>query len=210
MKKILGALFLLFFNFSLYSDCFATKIIANVGGKVITDYDVDQRSKIIVFLRDLDSTDQQLMAYVRSEVVKFLIDEELKKEYINQIKVELPEGTLDIVLAEYVSKSKYSSVQDLKKALVKRDIDFDSFLESLKDEVAWSIVIRNVLIPSIKIADGEIEARASARGLDINKKEHVEGIKNEIMEEKIVSSVSKLMSQMKRLKHIEQLEDMDF
>ena len=182
---------------------FATKIVAVVGEKAITDYDIRQRARIVAFLRGLDAKDPQMMAYIESEMVKYLVEEELKKVYVEQIQLKLPDGTMDAVINEYIEKSDKKSLKELKLELSKNDIDYEMFSGALEDEVVWSVVVHNVMMPSIKIGDDEIQQRAIIRGVDVSSESESAKIKQEIMEEKVAMNVRKLMSTLKRLKLVE-------
>lgn len=154
MCKIL--VFLFFSYFGSLSSVVADEInmSAVVGGEVITNYDVEQRIKIISLTSGM-VFNQNTIGTIRNRVRELLIIEKI--QYLESIKYNLlvHDDEVDRVF-ESIAQDNKMSKNEFKKFLVNRGIDVLSFKDQIRNSLNWQNVILYKIRPLISISDYEM------------------------------------------------------
>jgi peptidyl-prolyl cis-trans isomerase SurA len=150
----LGCLAALAFTAST-SSVNAQSIVVMVNGEPITDYDIEQRSKL-----DFLSTHKQSS---RQEVLNELIDEKVKIKEGKKYGVEPTSSDIDQSFADMGSRMRLTPEQ-LAKTLEGQGIRAETLKARIKAEMVWTSLVRGRYKERLLISDKEVAAALAAAG----------------------------------------------
>jgi peptidyl-prolyl cis-trans isomerase SurA len=133
----------------------AQTVVVMVNGEPITNYDIDQRSKL-----NFLSTHKPP---VRTEVIDELIDEKVKIKEGKKYSVD--PSTSDIDQA-YVSMSARMRIgpEQLTKTLEAQGIRPDTVKARLKAEMVWNSLVRGRFKESLQVGEKDVAAAVQVKG----------------------------------------------
>ncbi|MDA7845340.1 SurA N-terminal domain-containing protein [Rickettsiales bacterium] len=179
------------------------EIIAVVGESVITDYDLNQRTRIVMMLNQINVTDIQEEEKIKKEVIPILIDEQIKKSYIEQIKLQITQTDIDKLIDSYLPKLKLTNRDEINDLLKKYEIEDQMFQETLSTEISWAKFVYGGLSQNVQISEEEMKHRMIIMGFNGSDPRQYATAKQAIIEEKLSMHVKKLITQMKKLHVVE-------
>jgi peptidyl-prolyl cis-trans isomerase SurA len=139
------------------SRAFAQHVVLIVNGDVITDYDIEQRSKFITLSLH--------KAPPRQEVIEELIDERLKIQVGRRYKVEITESDVDRSYADMGRRMRMTSEQ-LTQTLAQAGVDAATLKSRILGELAWQYIIRGRFQSSLQINEKSVLAEIETRKKD--------------------------------------------
>jgi hypothetical protein len=205
MKKLLFAIIFIL-TISNHSNAISNSVVAVVGKNSITEYEVKQRAKIVALLQNYNMKDPSIMSYLESEMINYLIEEEIKRDYAKRAKIEISSEMMNEVINNFIAKKGYNSVEKFMEYLVQNGINPDVFKQTVKDDISWNQVLRNAIAPAIKVTEEEGLQRLKNNGTDNPSDAEILAARNAILEEKVALQVKKLITQMKKFYLIEALQ----
>jgi peptidyl-prolyl cis-trans isomerase SurA len=128
---------------------FAQQVVLIVNGDVITDYDIDQRSKLIMLTLHKVAPRQQ--------VIEELIDEKLKIQVARRYKLELTESDVDRNYAD-MSRRMHLSPEQLTRSLGQAGVDAETLKQRIMAELAWQTIIRGKFQSSLQFDEKSVLA----------------------------------------------------
>lgn len=132
-------------------------IAAMVNGEPVTNYDIEQRTKLISIATHKNPP--------RKEVLEELIDEKLKIQLIRRYSIEGIDKDVDNALANMARRGR-STPKQFEEQLSKSGINIDTLKSRVRAEIAWSQVIRGRYQASFQFNDKDIAAKLEARKTD--------------------------------------------
>jgi peptidyl-prolyl cis-trans isomerase SurA len=135
----------------------AQSIVVMVNGEPITDYDIEQRSKL-----DFLSTHKQS---TRQEVLNELIDERVKIKEGKKFGVEPTSSDIDQSFAGMGSRMRLSPEQ-LAKSLESQGIRPETLKARIKAEMVWTSLVRGRYKERLQVGEKEVAAAVAAAGGD--------------------------------------------
>jgi peptidyl-prolyl cis-trans isomerase SurA len=135
----------------------AQTVAVMVNGEPITDYDIEQRSKL-TFL----TTHKQPS---RQEVVDELIDEKVKIKEAKKFGVDPSASDIDASYASMSSRMRLSADQ-LTKSLEGQGIRPDTLKSRIKAEMVWSSLVRGRYKERLQVGEKDVAAAVKADGGD--------------------------------------------
>src|ERR1700733_8125600 len=139
------------------SRALAQQVVLKVNGDVITDYDIDQRSKFIML-----STHKPP---ARQEVIEGLIDEKLKIQIGRRYKFELPEKEIDQSYADMGKRMRLTSEQ-LTQSLSQAGVDATTLKAPIRADLTWQFIIRGRYQSSLQISEKSVLAEIETHKKD--------------------------------------------
>jgi peptidyl-prolyl cis-trans isomerase SurA len=135
----------------------AQNVAVMVNGEPITDYDIEQRSKLF-FLTSHKAPD-------RKDVINELIDEKVKIKEAKKYGVD--PGTSDIDQA-YASMSQRMHItpDQLTASLEKQGIRADTLKARIKTDMVWTSLVRGRYKERLQVGEKEVAAAVQAEGSD--------------------------------------------
>lgn len=138
---------------------FAQHVVLLVNGDLITDYDIEQRSKF-----NLLATHK---ATPRQEVIEQLIDEKLKIQVARRYKIELTESDVDLQYAEMAHRMNRSWTADqLTQALKEGGVDAATLKAKIMADLAWQTIIRGKFQSSLQFNEKSVLAEIETHKKD--------------------------------------------
>jgi peptidyl-prolyl cis-trans isomerase SurA len=133
----------------------AQSVAVMVNGEPITNYDIEQRTKLN-FL-----TIRKQMP--RKEVIDELIDEKVKIREAKKYGVDPSASDIDQAFAGMGSRMRLSPEQ-LTKSLESQGVRPDTLKARLKADMVWSSLVRGRFKESLQVGEKEVAAAAQASG----------------------------------------------
>jgi peptidyl-prolyl cis-trans isomerase SurA len=140
----------------------AQTVAVMVNGEPITNYDIEQRSKLTLL-----STHK---APVRQEVINELIDEKLKIKEAKKFSVDPTGAEIDAAYAN-MSSRMHISAEQLTKTLEAGGMRPDTMKQRLRADMVWTSLVRGRFKESLQVGEKEVAAAATEVNGSENKPE---------------------------------------
>jgi peptidyl-prolyl cis-trans isomerase SurA len=125
-------------------------VAAIVNGEPVTNYDIEQRSKLIQIASHKPPP--------RKDVLEELIDEKLKTQLIRRYSMEGIDKDDDNAVANMARRGR-TSPKEFAEQLNKSGINIDTLKARIRAEIAWSQIIRGRFQSSFQFSEKDIMAR---------------------------------------------------
>ena len=135
----------------------AQTVAVMVNGEPITDYDIEQRSKL-----DLISTHKQP---ARQDVINELIDEKVKIKEAKKYGVDPSSSDIEQAYAQMSSRMRISPDQ-LTKSLESQGIRPDTLKNRIKADMVWTSLVRGRYKESLQVGERDVAEVAKSEGDD--------------------------------------------
>jgi peptidyl-prolyl cis-trans isomerase SurA len=139
----------------------AQAVAVMVNGDPITDYDIEQRSKL-----DYLSTHKKM---TRQEVINELIDDKVKIKEAKQFSVDPTSSDIDSAYGEMSSRMRLTPDQ-LSKTLESQGIRPETLKERIRADLVWGSLVRGRYKESLQVSEKEVAAAARTKGESGNDK----------------------------------------
>src|SRR5215471_7780899 len=123
------------------SRALAQHVVLVVNGEVITDYDVEQRTKFNALSTHKTPT--------RQEVIEELIDEKLKVQIGRRYKIELSDSDVDSSYSD-MAKRMHLTPDQLTQTLTHGGVDYKTLKARIRADTAWQYIIRGKFQSSLQ------------------------------------------------------------
>jgi peptidyl-prolyl cis-trans isomerase SurA len=142
------------------SPAHAQTVAVMVNGEPITDYDIEQRSKLF-FLTNHKTPD-------RKEVINELIDEKVKIKEAKKFGVDPGAADVDQAYAG-MSQRMHITADQLTASLEKQGIRPDTLKARIKAEMVWTSLVRGRYKERLQVGEKDVAAAVKAEGGDDQK-----------------------------------------
>jgi peptidyl-prolyl cis-trans isomerase SurA len=135
-------------------DAHAQGVAVLVNGDPITEYDIEQRSKLV-----------QLGAQktpVRQQVIEELINEKLKIQLLKRYNLEGIDKDVDNAVANMARRMKQSP-KDFTDQLTRQGVMPETLKSRMKADLIWNQIIRGRFQASFQFSDKDIQSRIQAK-----------------------------------------------
>ena len=129
----------------------AQSVAVLVNGEPITNYDIEQRTKLIVLTSQKQSP--------RQEVIDQLIDEKVKLKEGKKYGVDPTSSDVDQSYSGMSQRMRISADQ-LTKSLESKGIRSDTLKARLKTDMVWTSLVRGRFKESLQVGEKEVTAAA--------------------------------------------------
>jgi len=153
--RIVLAMACMFAAVAVPSRSFAQHVVLVVNGDVITDYDIDQRTKFNAL------TTHKTPA--RPEVIEELIDDKLKAQIARRYKIDLTDKDVDEQYAE-MAKRMHLSADQLTQTLGQSGIDSKTLKAKILSDLSWQYIIRGKFQSSLQVAEKSVLDEVQKKG----------------------------------------------
>ena len=133
----------------------AQSVAVMVNGEPITNYDIEQRSKL-----DFLSTHKQP---TRQEVIEELIDQKVKIKEAKQFSVDPSSSDIDGSFAEMSTRMRITPDQ-LNKMLETQGIRPDTLKQRIKADMVWAGLVRGRYKESLQVGERDVNSAAQTQG----------------------------------------------
>ncbi len=131
-------------------------IAAVVNDKVISIYDLNMRLNLVVVFSGLPDTIETRQRLV-SQVLRVLIDDELKRQEARRRSIPVSEGEINSTLRDFEKLNKLGR-GELDSFLAKRNIKKSVLTNQIKADIAWRNLIQGRFFDIANVRDEDIDA----------------------------------------------------
>jgi peptidyl-prolyl cis-trans isomerase SurA len=135
----------------------AQTVVVMVNGEPITNYDIEQRSKLTTLTTHKPANRQQ--------VIEDLIDEKVKIKEGKKFGVEPTSSDIDQSYAAMSSRMRVTPEQ-LSKSLESQGVRPDTLKARIKAEMVWTSLVRGRFKQSLQVGEKEVAAALQVSGGD--------------------------------------------
>jgi peptidyl-prolyl cis-trans isomerase SurA len=134
---------------------YAQSVAVMVNGEPITNFDIEQRTKL-----DFLSTHKQP---TRQEVIEELIDQKVKIKEAKQFGVDPSSSDIDASFADMSTRMRITPDQ-LSKSLESQGIRPDTLKQRIKADMVWAGLVRGRYKESLQVGEREVNTAAQSQG----------------------------------------------
>jgi peptidyl-prolyl cis-trans isomerase SurA len=134
---------------------YAQSVAVMVNGEPITNFDIEQRTKL-----DFLSTHKQP---TRQEVIEELIDQKVKIKEAKQFGVDPSSSDIDASFADMSTRMRITPDQ-LAKSLESQGIRPDTLKQRIKADMVWAGLVRGRYKESLQVGERDVNAAAQTQG----------------------------------------------
>jgi peptidyl-prolyl cis-trans isomerase SurA len=135
----------------------AAQTVVVVNGDPVTQFDVEQRSKLIQISTHKTPS--------RNEVVEDLINEKLKLQLLRRFNVDGIDKDVENAYANMARRMR-ATPRDFTENLAKQGLKSETLKSRIKADLLWGQVIRGRYQSAFQFSDSEVAARLQAKGGD--------------------------------------------
>ena len=133
----------------------ALRIAAVVNDDMISVYDLNMRLNLVVALSALPDTNVTRQR-LGPQVLRSLIDDELKRQEANRLGIPVSEGEIESALRR-LEKGNGLDKGGLDKFLASRNIQKSSLTTQIESEIAWGKLVQGRFSALSQVSDEEID-----------------------------------------------------
>jgi peptidyl-prolyl cis-trans isomerase SurA len=137
----------------------AQSVAVMVNGEAITNFDIEQRTKLTVLSTQKSPS--------RQDVIEELINEKVKIKEGKKYSVDPSASEVDAAFQGMSARMRLSSDQ-LVQSLASKGIRPDTLKSRLKADMVWNSLVRGRFKQSLQVGEKEVEAAVQAAGGDGN------------------------------------------
>lgn len=138
----------------LRSDPNAARTVAVVNDNVISNFDLDQRIRLILVTSGQTASAEALQRF-RPQVLKTLVDEMLQQQEAFKYKVQVTNEEVDKSLARIAAQNNMQ-VNDIFKTLETQGVARKALQDQLRAELAWQKLVQGRLAPRVAVSPDEV------------------------------------------------------
>jgi peptidyl-prolyl cis-trans isomerase SurA len=129
------------------SRALAQHVVLLVNGEIITDYDIEQRTKFNTVAAHKTSS--------RQEVIEELIDDKLKVQVARRYKVDITDADVESSFAD-MARRMHLTADQLTQNLAQSGIDAKTLKGRVRADLSWQYIIRGKFQSSLQISEKSV------------------------------------------------------
>ncbi len=130
------------------------RIVAVVNGDVITSGDVENRGRLFALTSGLPVT-PDVLARLRAQVSKQLVDERLRLQEVQRRKVSVSDREIADSIAEIEQRNNMQKGQ-LGASLAGKGVAFRTLIDQVRVQLGWTRVLRQELGGRAEVTDADV------------------------------------------------------
>lgn len=138
----------------------AERIAAVVNGDVITQRDVDERTKLALLSSNLPDT-PDMRANVLGPLLRRLIDEDLKIQAATKERIIISSDEIAAQM-DAIEQQNHMPAGGLIKLLTSNGIETEAIRQQIRADLAWSNLVHHILARKAPISENAVAARLDA------------------------------------------------
>ncbi len=126
-----------------------------VNSDAITNSDVDERVKMIAASTGMPQN-PEMLAKLRPQIEDMLIDESLKMQEADRLKIKVSRAEIDAGFDE-IAKNNNIPPDKFREMIKKSGISMASMNDQIKSQIAWGKVVQAKVRPKIEVSESDID-----------------------------------------------------
>lgn len=145
-------------------------VAAVVNSEVITQHDLEQRTKLALLSSNLADT-PDMRGRVVGPLLRRLVDEDLKIQAATRERITV---SADDITAEMqaIGQQNHLPAGGLVKLLAGKGIETEALRQQVRGDIAWSRLVHHVLIRRVHVSDNAVATRLDAIRANLGKPEY--------------------------------------
>jgi peptidyl-prolyl cis-trans isomerase SurA len=129
------------------SPALAQHVVLFVNGEIITDYDIEQRTKFNTIAAHKTSS--------RQEVIEELIDDKLKVQVARRYKIDITDADVESSFGD-MARRMHVTADQLTQNLAQSGIDAKTLKARVRADLSWQYIIRGKFQSSLQISEKSV------------------------------------------------------
>src|SRR5579859_1621381 len=146
-------------------------IAAVVNGEIITQHDLDEKTKLSLVSAGLPDT-PEMRARTVGPLLHRMVDEDLKIQAASKEKLTVTAEDLASQISA-LDEQNHLPAGGLLKLLTAKGVSPDALRQQLRAEIAWSKLVRFVLIKRVHVSENAVQTRLEALKANFGKPEYL-------------------------------------
>lgn len=134
----------------------ASAVAAIIDDAVITTYDVEQRTRMMI-ISSGQRVPAEMLPQIKQRALRDLIEEKLKLNEAARLEVRVGEKEIEDEL-KAIASSGGVDVKGLVTLLESEGISIDSLRQQIRANIAWPMLVRGRYGSRVRVSDEEVEA----------------------------------------------------
>lgn len=130
-------------------------IAAVVNDEIISNYDLDQRIRLVVSTSGADPS-ERVAAQLKGQVLNALIEERLQLQEARRLNIDVTDDEVRDAVA-FIEEQNDMDQGNLERVLNSRGAAIDTLHDQLRAQIAWSKVVGQRLRPRVVVGADEVD-----------------------------------------------------
>ncbi len=148
----------------------AMRIVAVVNNDVISNSDVDNRTRLFALSTGLPMT-QDVLDRLKQQITRQLIDEKLRMQEIQRRHIVIPDKAIADAMHEIEARNGLPAGA-LRQKLSAGGVALRTLIDQLRTQLGWTQVLREQLGDQVKITDAEVAEQQRLLAQQVGKPEY--------------------------------------
>lgn len=148
----------------------AMRIIAVVNGDVISNADVENRTRLFALSTGLPMK-QEVLDRLKQQITRQLIDEKLRMQEVQRRRIVIPDKAIADAIHEIEARNGLPAGA-LRTRLNAGGIGQRTLVDQLRTQLGWTQVLREQLGDQVKITDAEVAEQQRLLAAQVGKPEY--------------------------------------
>jgi peptidyl-prolyl cis-trans isomerase SurA len=130
------------------------RIVAVVNGDVISNSDVDSRTRLFALSTGLPMT-QEVLDRLKQQITRQLVDERLRFQEVQRRHIVIPDKAIADAIHEIETRNGLPAGA-LRQKLNAGGAGYRTLIDQIRTQLGWTQVLRDQLADQVKITDAEV------------------------------------------------------
>ncbi|HEX4171196.1 MAG TPA: peptidylprolyl isomerase [Acetobacteraceae bacterium] len=148
----------------------AVRIVAVVNGDVISNADVDNRTRLFALSTGLPLT-QDVLDRLKQQITRQLIDEKLRMQEVQRRKIVVPDKAIADAIHDIEARNGLPPGA-LQQKLSSGGVAFRTLIDQLRTQLGWTQVLKEQLGGQTKVTDAEVAEQQRLLTAQVGKPEY--------------------------------------
>jgi peptidyl-prolyl cis-trans isomerase SurA len=146
------------------------RIVAVVNGDVISNADVDNRTRLFALSTGLPMT-QEVLDRLKQQITRQLIDEKLRMQEVQRKQIVIPDKAIADAIHEIETRNGLAAGA-LRQKLSAGGAGYRTLIDQIRTQLGWTQVLREQLGDQIKVTDAEVAEQQRLQSQSVGKPEY--------------------------------------
>ena len=176
-------------------------IAAIVNDQVISEYDLDQRMRLLVASGSIRPTKENVER-LKQQVLRSLVDEKLQSQELERLELKVDQKEIDGALEQIASRSGRKPAEIIA-ILEKSGVTKKTFIGQITANLAWQKVTARLFAPQVTVSAEEVDEILDRLAADADQKQYqlselVLSFDNAAQEREMMAGAQRLVLQLRQ------------
>lgn len=176
-------------------------IAAIVNDEVISEYDLDQRMRLLVASGSIRPTKENVER-LKEQVLRSLVDEKLQGQELARLELKVEQSEIDSALEQIASRSGRTP-DEIIALLGNSGVTKEAFIGQITANLAWQKVTARLFAPQVTVSADEVDEILNRLAADADQKQYqlselVLSFDNAAQEREMTAGAERLVQQLRQ------------